>query len=142
MKQKRSLLIAVVAIVICAGILWMVVSGILSLFGTSSYSKSDVEQYLSSQWKDYPLRTCQGNTVIVKSYAKITFDQAVKYGAEGYDEPLLNSYVVTAKEISLGLQSECAMENARVVLEQYSTDEQIIFTADSDGNIKTCWEEK
>ena len=60
------------------------------------------------------------------------------------DEPLaislLESYVDTAKAIAAGLRLDCGLDSPQVVLHQYSSDDQVILTAASDGTVETCWE--
>lgn len=144
-SPRRGLTVALVAVGLCGLLLWGVIHGILSLVGDGSnsrqtYSQADVVDYLSEQWPNYPLEDAKGTTVTVRGTALITYAQAEKYGAVSYDEAMLESYISTARAIATGLQSECGFADAQVILAQYSSDGQVIFTASSDGTVETCWD--
>lgn len=144
--HRRGMLLALAAIVLCGLLLWGVLHVILSVVnqtssGQMTYSQADVADYLSTQWPNYPLETYEENTVTVHGSALITYAQAEKYGAASYDSQMLESYVSTAQAIAVGLQTECGFSDVRVILAQYSTDGQVIFTAASDGFVDTCWGE-
>lgn len=144
-SSRRSWIVALAAVAVCGLLLLGVVWGIFSLNGSGkpaqTYTSEDVERYLAEQWPNYPLAQVDGPTVHVRGTAQITYAQAEKYGAISYDAQMLDSYVRTAGAIAAGLQAECGFDTVQVVLEQYSSDGQIIFTAASDGSIDVCWDQ-
>ncbi len=147
-KQKRMYLLAILAVVVCALLLWGTVHFLRTLLAPDGadapeiqYSQAELAQYLTDQWPDYALSGVDSgaNTVTVCGEALITFDQARRYGEATYDRQMLKSYVDTARAISIGVCTECGMEGTAVVLEQRSSDGRVILTAASDGTVETCW---
>lgn len=143
-SSKRGWVVALVAVAVCglllAGVLWAIFSLNGNGESAQSYTSADVERYLAEQWPNYPLEQVQGSAVHVRGTAQITYAQAEKYGDISYDAQMLESYVRTAGAIAAGLQAECGFDTVQVVLEQYSSDGQVIFTAASDGTVDVCWE--
>lgn len=144
--RRRGMFLALGVVVLCGLLLWGVLHVILSVAnragsGQEGYGQADVAAYLCAQWPNYPLETYEGNTVTVHGSALITYAQAEKYGAASYDSQMLESYVSTAQAIATGLQTECGLTGVQVILAQFSTDGQIIFTASSDGSVDTCWDQ-
>lgn len=148
-EQKRILCISVIAIVVCGLLLFAVIEAILGLNGTGDSStateksqEANFVQYLSEEWPDYPYENYEkdSNTLTVRGTAKITLEQAQKYGAASYDQALLQTYVDTACAIEAGVKTDCGLKDVTVILRQYSSDGYEIFTASSNGTIKTCWD--
>lgn len=146
--QKRLLVIAAAVVLLCGLALW----GVLELLGSfggdgtenkesAAYQAEDLGAYLAEEWPSYPFLRYDDGIVTVRGEAKITYEQAKKYGAASYDADLLSTYVSTAQGIAAGLAADCGLTDTAVVLEQYSSDGEVIFTACSDGTVETCWDE-
>lgn len=143
-RQKR---LVIIALVIAA--LWAVgVVIVLQLLPDGQaaepaepVSRAELAEYVEAQWSGYQLLDYDeaSQTVEVRGQSSVRYNQAQKYGAESYG-PMLESYVDTAKAIAAGLRLDCGLDSPQVVLHQYSSDDQVILTAASDGTVETCWE--
>lgn len=143
-KQRRLMIIALVIVALWAVgvvIVLQLLPGEETAEPAKPVSRAELAEYVESQWSGYQLLEYDeaSQTVEVRGQSYVRYDQAQKYGAESYG-PILDSYVDTAKAIATGLRLDCGLERAKVVLHQYSSDEQVILTASSDGMVDTCWE--
>lgn len=147
-RQRRLVVIALLILAIFALLLWLVISFIGSLGEDKSetkakkYDASTIENYIRENWNEFDFVSFDADSaaLVIKSAADYTYEKAEKYGAAVFDEAYFNDYVNYVQQVAIGISVDCDIDGCTVRLDQYSTDGQVIYSVDSNGQITTCWE--
>lgn len=148
-RQIRLLIIAVSALLIFA----LLLSLAFFFFGSrgedknstpvKEYNSAQLKDYIRDNWDEYEYVSYDPETGIlsIKGSLDYTYEKAEKYGAAVFDDDYLSSYVYLVQQIAIGVSVDCNVDGCTVTLDQYSTDGQIIYSVDSNGEITACWDE-
>ncbi|MBP3412706.1 MAG: hypothetical protein J6K89_05540 [Oscillospiraceae bacterium] len=104
----------------------------------------ELEQFLVEQWHfDHAAYLEDENTLIGYRAHDISYEQALKVGATVFTEDLApESYLPQALTIAADVNAKFSTPDLKVSIVFLSSDDQVLFHADSDGTTGACWDTK